>query len=911
MSGLARKILILATIDGLVLQPLASGPQKPAAPVWISYGPKVSVDRTHKSIGPGQSLECYGIAGFLNLSSSAFLIAVSNREQVASIRGHPIYALTGVTLIPLSSFKEAGAAISQHSGRSAVDDDRSSLSLERQLPPSDDELGDVSAGPAPSGSTSPRPGILETVVAYRGTFGQFSREWIGLSSLSSSRRRSQSFQSHPNEPERYDDIKEAQNSRTQDTATSSKASEPSELLPKLLKTVKNLLLKRNFYFSYDYDLTRSILSQHQNQSDLPLHKRCDKTYFWNAHMMAPLGENGENALTLPLIQGFVGQSSFTALQSKPVDLFATDRSVVTQDETQSLIGDQVHTKEAQPNLLLTLISRRSIHRPGLRYLRRGVDEAGNVANFVETEQILSSPTWSPAAKVFSYTQIRGSIPLFFSQTPYAFKPSPQMHHSFETNHQAFSKHLEDLWRSYDTIKIVSLLDKGSHEAILGKSYQSHAEELVESGQLNSKLSFNWFDFHAQCRGMKYDNISILVNDLRDTIRQFGETVEVGGELVSKQQGIIRTNCMDCLDRTGVASAAFGQDALKRQLLNLEFDPERTLEDSDARWFNNLWADNGDAISRQYSSTAALKGDYTRTRKRDYHGALRDLSLTLSRYYNNIVNDYFAQATIDFLLGTANSLVFQEFEAEMSSMDPAISVKALRQRAVENSRIAVISEFSEDFLGGWSLLTPSQPQTLRTTSFCEIIFLLTTEAIYLCQYDWNLERVSTFRRINLLQMEGIRNGTYITSTYTASQMDEVRNFGFVLKYTITDLNKVDDTSSALDVFPWSTLPRVNSSGILGAKAKGSSDMLAFKALPAKVSTDITASLDQSALSEKDVIRSICSDLERALLAKTRLGPSHFTQALMVEEKDIVSLDDARRGTGLLELFGHYVKTLVWA
>lgn len=41
-----------------------------------------------------------------------------------------------------------------------------------------------------------------------------------------------------------------------------------------------------------------------------------------------------------------------------------------------------------PTLLLLLISRRSRHRPGTRFLRRGIDEHGNVANYVETEQII-------------------------------------------------------------------------------------------------------------------------------------------------------------------------------------------------------------------------------------------------------------------------------------------------------------------------------------------------------------------------------------------------------------------------------------------------------------------------------------------------------------------------------------------
>lgn len=40
-------------------------------------------------------------------------------------------------------------------------------------------------------------------------------------------------------------------------------------------------------------------------------------------------------------------------------------------------------------LSVTLISRRSVDRAGVRYLRRGVDADGNVANFVETEVIIN------------------------------------------------------------------------------------------------------------------------------------------------------------------------------------------------------------------------------------------------------------------------------------------------------------------------------------------------------------------------------------------------------------------------------------------------------------------------------------------------------------------------------------------
>lgn len=45
--------------------------------------------------------------------------------------------------------------------------------------------------------------------------------------------------------------------------------------------------------------------------------------------------------------------------------------------------------QQQDKYNLTLISRRSRHRAGTRYKRRGVDEEGRVANYVETEQIVS------------------------------------------------------------------------------------------------------------------------------------------------------------------------------------------------------------------------------------------------------------------------------------------------------------------------------------------------------------------------------------------------------------------------------------------------------------------------------------------------------------------------------------------
>jgi len=49
---------------------------------------------------------------------------------------------------------------------------------------------------------------------------------------------------------------------------------------------------------------------------------------------------------------------------------------------------------------------------GTRYNRRGIDDDGNVANYVETEQYISIKS---SKEVFSYIQTRGSIPLYWQQ----------------------------------------------------------------------------------------------------------------------------------------------------------------------------------------------------------------------------------------------------------------------------------------------------------------------------------------------------------------------------------------------------------------------------------------------------------------------------------------------------------------
>jgi len=63
-----------------------------------------------------------------------------------------------------------------------------------------------------------------------------------------------------------------------------------------------------------------------------------------------------------------------------------------------------------------------------------------------------------------------------------------------------------------------------------------------------------------------------------------------------------------LDRSNVVQSALARAFLNRHLVHLGVtsQQEEGLHDALDAAFNGIWADNGDAISREYAGTSALK-----------------------------------------------------------------------------------------------------------------------------------------------------------------------------------------------------------------------------------------------------------------------------------------------------------------
>lgn len=285
---------------------------------------------------------------------------------------------------------------------------------------------------------------------------------------------------------------------------------------------------------------------------------------------------------------------------------------------------------------VVLVSRLACGRTGRRFLTRGVDDEGNAANFVESEQAIFVD-----GHVTSVLLTRGSVPVFWGQPGLNVgSHKVKILRGFEATQPAFDRHLDTLLRRYGEQAFVSLLSKKEGEHYLESAMVKHLSDSPHDVPLIQ------FDVHQQCRGGKRaEKLAPLLEQLAVYVDKFGIFVSSEGKVVRKQTGALRFNCLDCLDRTNFVQGVVADRYLDNMLSALWKAGE--LPASKARQFHEtfeaMWQRNGDNISRCITGTGAISGG-TKTSK------LKDVQRSVTRTIKNNFMDSSVQEVIDILLG---------------------------------------------------------------------------------------------------------------------------------------------------------------------------------------------------------------------------------------------------------------------
>jgi len=440
-------------------------------------------------------------------------------------------------------------------------------------------------------------------------------------------------------------------------------------------------LTKNFFFSYTYDVTRSLQENFLTMTSQPYPPPPFKEmYAWNYFLTRELQQHDKS-----------GTTAAQHLNSGAASSWYWVLPIIHGAFMQQKMNDYGRSID------LILMARRSRHFAGTRYLKRGVSDRGKVANDVEHEQIMHDESSSISAgkggggAFSSFLQMRGSIPTYWTQESSVTMPKPPIVlNRVDPTYHATQQHFEDLMKRYGSpivvVDLVKQSEKREREVIVGNEFRHAIDYLNTDIDVDHKIRYCALDYSHISKHRNL-NVSSSVSDVATwAVNQTGffcssprwkivedgnvepfdyETNSREAAFIShhlgvpvfpmEQKGILRTNCIDCLDRTNVAQFSAGVSALAQQLVVMGIRSSAKLNplSNIVRVLIDMYVEIGDHISLQYGgSEAHKKGQQSSKTQSNIPniGKHKEMLTSIRRYYSNTFTDHLKQDSMNLFLG---------------------------------------------------------------------------------------------------------------------------------------------------------------------------------------------------------------------------------------------------------------------
>ncbi|MCJ1477734.1 phosphatidylinositol-3,5-bisphosphate 5-phosphatase [Lambiella insularis] len=475
---------------------------------------------------------------------------------------------------------------------------------------------------------------------------------------------------------------------------------------RFVSILSNLDLSRSFYFSYCYDITHTLQHNISRERETLLRGSSNSAttgfndmFIWNHHLLEPASRVIKDTYEwcVPVMHGFVDQA------------------------TLSVFGRTVY---------ITIIARRSRFFAGARFLKRGANDLGYVANDVETEQIVSemltTSFHAPGPKLYanpnytSYVQHRGSIPLFWTQDSTGVTPKPDIEMNLvDPFYSAAALHFDNLFERYGApifvLNLVKARERTPRESILLREYTKAIEYLNQFLPDDKKILYKAWDMSRASKSRDQDVIGTLEHIAEDVLKAtsfFHNGDDYNDDIIKMQNGIARTNCIDCLDRTNAAQFVIGKLALGHQLYALGIIDNTSIDyDTDAvNLFTHMYHDHGDTIAVQYGGSHLVNTMETYRKINQWTSHSRDMVESFKRYYNNSFLDGQRQEAYNLFLG---NYIFAQGQPMLWDLSTDYYLHHSDPRMWSTgSRRSYINWFTPNHLDARSL--PALSQTTRFT-----------------------------------------------------------------------------------------------------------------------------------------------------------------------------------------------------
>ncbi|KAM0066946.1 putative WW domain, SAC domain, WW domain superfamily protein [Helianthus debilis subsp. tardiflorus] len=300
--------------------------------------------------------------------------------------------------------------------------------------------------------------------------------------------------------------------------------------------------------------------------------------------------------------------------------------------------------------IVALIARRSRLHPGTRYLARGINSCYSTGNEVECEQIVWVPKKPSQSVPFNtYIWRRGTIPMWWGAELKITAAEAEIYVSDRDPYKGSAQYYQRLTKRYDKrnitivgtnqkkssvvpIVLINLLrsGEGKSECILVQHFEESINHVKSTGKLpNTRVHLINYDWHASTKlkgeqrtieGLWYllkaPTISIGITEgdylpSRQSMKDCQGEVIYNDDLVGAfclrlhQNGVIRFNCADSLDRTNAASYFGALQVFTEQCrrLGISLDSDLAIDYQSAKNYGGYtaplppgWEKRSDAVT---------------------------------------------------------------------------------------------------------------------------------------------------------------------------------------------------------------------------------------------------------------------------------------------------------------------------
>jgi hypothetical protein len=280
----------------------------------------------------------------------------------------------------------------------------------------------------------------------------------------------------------------------------------------------------------------------------------------------------------------------------------------------------------------------------------------------------------------SFVQYRGSIPVMWQQESSQMTPRPPIEITIrDPFYTPAAKHFDDLLGRYGApifiLNLIKWRETVPRESKLLFEYGQCVSYLNQFLPADKKMRYIAWDMAQAAKSGHQDVMGVLEDVCEESLQATDffhggparNDFESGPrrDQPSLQHGILRVNCVDCLDRTNAAQFAIAKRAFGHQLyaLGLLATPNLPFSCDAVDVLTEMFHDHGDTLAWQYTGSALVNrvDTYRRTKAAQWSSHSRDLLENIRRFYNNSMLDADKQAAINLFLGVEPSVPSYKLE----------------------------------------------------------------------------------------------------------------------------------------------------------------------------------------------------------------------------------------------------------